>query len=102
MGQTYTESKEGLMEAVKLCLEKGADVNAVNSMGFTALTGAVNRGSNDSVEFLVNHGARLDVTDKEGRTLQDWAEGVFLATVPPERKPATIALLQKLAAGKAQ
>lgn len=102
VGQTYTESKEGLMEAVKLCLEKGADVNAVNTMGFTALTGAVNRGSNEIVEFLVNHGARLDVTDKEGRTLQDWAEGVFLATVPPERKPATVALLQKLAAGKAQ
>jgi len=98
VGQTYTDSKEGLMQAVKLCLEKGADVNAVNSMGFTALTGAVNRGSNDMVEFLVNRGARLDVTDKEGRTLQDWAEGVFLATVPPERKPSTVALLQKLAA----
>lgn len=107
VGQTYTESKEGSLEAVKLCLEKGADVNAANTMGLTALTGAVNRGSNDIVEFLVNHGARTDVVDKEGRTLQDWAEGVFLATVPPERKPATIALLQKLAAehpgaGKAQ
>jgi ankyrin repeat protein len=86
------------MEAVRLCLEKGADVNAINSMGFTALTGAVNRGSDDIVEFLVKHGARMDVKDKEGRTIQDWAEGVFLATVPPERKPSTIALLQRLAA----
>jgi uncharacterized protein len=101
VGQTYTESKEGLRDAVKLCLEKGADVNAVNTMGFTALTGAVNRASDDIVEFLVKHGARLDVKDKEGRTLQDWAEGVFLATVPPERKPDTVALLQKLAAGEA-
>jgi ankyrin repeat protein len=101
VGQTYTESKEALMEAVKLCLEKGADVNAVNTMGFTALTGAVNRGSNDILQFLVNHGARLNVTDKEGRTLQEWAEGVFLATVPPERKPSTIVLLQKLAAAQA-
>jgi ankyrin repeat protein len=101
VGQTYTESKPALMEAVKLCLEKGADVNAVNSMGFTALTGAVNRGSDDIVEFLVNHGARMDIIDKEGRTLQDWAEGVFLATVPPEPKPTTMALLQKLAAGHA-
>lgn len=98
VGQTYTESKEHLMEAVKICLEKGADVNAINTMGFTALTGAVNRGSDDIVEFLVKHGARTDVKDKEGRSLMDWAEGVFLATVPPERKPATIALLQKLAA----
>lgn len=107
VGQTYTESKEALMDAVKLCLEKGADVNAVNTMGFTALTGAVNRASDDIVVYLVKHGARMDVKDKEGRTLQDWAEGVFLATVPPERKPGTIAVLQKLAAeeagsGKAQ
>ena len=98
VGQTYTESKQNLMEAVKLCLEKGADVNGVNTMGFTALTGAVNRASDDMVEFLVSHGARMDVVDKEGRTLQDWAEGVFLATVPPERKPSTIALLKRLAA----
>lgn len=98
VGQTYTESKDRSMEAVKLCLEKGADVNAINTMGFTALTGAVNRGSDDIVEFLVKHGAHMDVKDKEGRTLMDWAEGVFLATVPPERKPTTIALLQKLAA----
>ena len=98
VGQTYTESKEGPMEAVKLCMEKGADVNAINAMGFTALTGAVNRGSDDIVEFLVKHGARMDVKDKEGRTLQDWAEGVFLATVPPERKPGTVALLKKLSA----
>lgn len=101
VAQTYTESKQNSLEAVKLCLEKGADVNAVNTMGFTALTGAVNRGADDIVEFLVNHGAHLDIKDKEGRTLQDWAEGVFLATVPPERKPSTIALLQKLSAGHA-
>lgn len=101
VGQTYTDSKANLLEAVKLCLEKGADVNAVNTMGFTALTGAVNRGSDDIVEFLVNRGARTDVKDNEGRTLQEWAEGVFLATVPPERKPSTIALLQKLAGGQA-
>jgi hypothetical protein len=101
VGQTYTESREDLMEAVKLCLEKGADVNEVNTIGFTALTGAVNRASDDIVEYLVKHGARMDVRDKEGRTLQDWAEGVFLATVPPERKPGTIALLEKLAAREA-
>src|SRR5204863_8667689 len=30
-GQTFTESKESLMQAVQLCLDKGADVNAKNS-----------------------------------------------------------------------
>ena len=101
-GQTFTESKESLLEAVKLCLKLGADVNAKNSMGFTALTGAVNRGSDDIVQFLVDHDAQLDVKDKEGRTLTDWAKGVFLATNPPEEKPTTMALLKKLMGDKAQ
>ncbi len=96
--QTYTESKEHSLEAVKMCLELGADVNAANSMGLTAAIGAINRGSNDILMYLVEHGARLDIKDKEGRTPKDWAEGVFLATVPPERKPETIALLEKLMA----
>jgi hypothetical protein len=52
--------------------------------------------------YLVEHGARLDIKDKEGRTPKDWAEGVFLATVPPERKADTVALLEKLQGGKAQ
>ena len=95
-GQTYTESKEALMEAVKLCLEKGGDVNAKNSMGVTAVIGAANRGSDDIIEFLVKKGARLDVKDKEGRTPLTWAEGVFLATNAPEQKPSTMALIKRL------
>jgi len=96
VAQTYTESKEAQMEAVKLCLELGADVNATNSMGLTALLGAANRGSNEIIRELAEHGARLDVVDKEGRSALRWAEGVFLAAVGAERKPATIALLQEL------
>jgi uncharacterized protein len=98
VAQTYTESVQARLDAVKLCLELGADVNATNSMGLTALLGAVNRGSNDIIELLVQRGARLDITDKEGRTPQRWAEGVFLAAVGAERKPATIALLERLIA----
>jgi ankyrin repeat protein len=96
VAQTYTESKEALLEAVKLSLELGGDVNAANSMGLTPVLGAANRGSNEIIEFLVQKGARLDVKDKEGRTPISWAEGVFLAAVGAERKPSTIALLQKL------
>jgi ankyrin repeat protein len=96
VGQTYTESKEHLMEAVQICLDRGADVNAENSMGLRAIFGAVNRGSDDIVQFLVDKGARIDVKDKENRTLMMWAEGMFLETNPPERKPSTIALLEKL------
>ena len=98
VAQTYTESPQALIDAVTLCLELGADVNAANSMGLTALLGAVNRGSNDIIELLVRRGARLDIKDKEGRTPMRWAEGVFLAAVGAERKPATIALLERLIA----
>jgi ankyrin repeat protein len=94
-GQTYSESKQ-FLQAVELCLEKGADVNAVNSMGITAVIGAVNRGSDDIIELLVKKGASLDVKDKQGRTPMVWAEGVFLATNPPEKKPSTMALIQKM------
>jgi ankyrin repeat protein len=98
VAQTYTESVQARLDAVKLCLDLGADVNATNSMGLTALLGAVNRGSNDIIELLVQRGARLDIKDKEGRTPLRWAEGVFLAAVGAERKPATIALLERLIA----
>lgn len=99
-GQTYTESPASLLEAVKLCYEKGIDVNAANSMGLTAVFGAANRGSNDILEFLYEHGAKLDIKDKQNRTLMNWAEGVFLATNPPQPKPETMALLKKLQGDK--
>jgi len=98
VAQTYTESPQALLDAIALCLDQGADVNAVNSMGLTALLGAANRGANDIIRLLHANGARLDVIDKEGRSAQRWAEGVFLAAVGAERKPATIALLHELAA----
>ncbi len=99
VAQTYDEGPEKLLEAVRLAAELGNDVNAVNSMGLTALHGAANRGSNDIIRFLVAKGARLDVADKEGRTAMTWAQGVFLATHPPEPKPQTIALLKQLQGG---
>jgi len=100
VAQTYTESPQSLLDAIQLCLDNGADVNAVNSMGLTALLGAANRGANDIIRLLVANGARVDVVDKEGRSALRWAEGVFLAAVGAERKPATIALLEELGAPK--
>ena len=45
------------------------------------------------------HAMRLDVADRQGRTAMTWAQGVFLATHPPEVKPQTIALLKQLQGG---
>jgi uncharacterized protein len=98
IGQTYSESPAMYLEAVKLCLELGGDVNAVNAMGLAAVHGAANRGSDDIIELLARNGARLDIKDKEGRTPVTWAEGVFLATNSPVAKPSTMALIRKLLA----
>jgi len=94
--QTYDEGPAARLEAVKLCHELGSDVNAVNTMGLTALMGAANRGSDDIIRFLVEKGAKLDVKDKEGRDAAAWAEGVFLATHPAKPKPSSIALIKSL------
>ena len=96
VGQTYSETPARWLEAVRLCLEIGGDINAVNEMGLAAVHGAANRGSDDIIELLAHRGARLDIPDKEGRTPLAWAEGVFLATNSPVAKPSTMALIQRL------
>jgi ankyrin repeat protein len=96
VAQTYSRSDQEFLDAARLCLERGNDVNAVNSQGFTALHGAANRGFDAMIKLLAEHGAKLDVKDKQGRTPMTFAEGVFLAVQPPVRKPGTIALLQQL------
>ena len=96
VAQTYTVSPEALLEAVTLNVALGADVNAANSMGLTALLGAANRGDNPIIRYLAAHGAKLDVEDAVGRTALRWADGVFLAAVGAEQKPETIALLEEL------
>ena len=99
--QTFDEGQAALLDTVKFCVELGMDVNAVNSMGLTALHGAANRGSDEIIRYLVQQGARLDVKDAEGRSPMTWAEGVFLATHPARPKASSIELLKQLAANPA-
>jgi ankyrin repeat protein len=54
------EAKPGaLMEAVKLALELGGDVNEANDRGYTPLHCAVIRESDELIRFLVDQGADL-------------------------------------------
>ncbi len=88
-----TESEA--LEAVKLAVEVGGDVNAANAIGFTALHGAAIRGANSIVKFLVEKGARLDAKDKIGRTAFTIAEeGAGDST--QRRQLHTAALLREL------
>jgi ankyrin repeat protein len=63
-GVTYEWSPEQTLEAVKMILELGADVNAQDTLdGRTALMGAAHKGRNDVVLLLVDHGADLNLQD---------------------------------------
>lgn len=65
----YTaEQANAAFEAVKLCVELGADINAANNVGLTALHGAAFTGLNRAVRYLVRNGANIDAKDLSGQT----------------------------------
>jgi ankyrin repeat protein len=88
-------TNEEALEAVKLALELGGDVNAVDGKGDTALHGAATRGANALVRFLVEKGARLDAKNKRGWIPLTIAEGVMIGGTV-KRQPETAALLRQL------
>ena len=65
--RTPKESAAAL-EAAKIIVALGVDVNAKNWLGRTALHGAASLGANAIIEFLVERGAMLDPQDKYGTT----------------------------------
>jgi ankyrin repeat protein len=96
-GRNKTTQKTAL-DAAKLLLELGADINAVNANGETALHGAAYREKGaDLVQFLVDKGAKLNVKSKRGWTPLVIAEGVFGGAFVT-RSLETAALLVKLGA----
>jgi ankyrin repeat protein len=64
-----------MFEAVRLLLDRGADINATGANGATLLHQSVDRGE-AFVRLLVDRGARLDLQDSSGRTPLDVALGV--------------------------
>lgn len=84
-------------EAVKVLVEAGADVNAVNEGEFTALHAAVFRGWNEVVQYLVEQGANLNARDYRGRTPFRLAQGAK-QSFQFQAWPETAELLQRLGA----
>ena len=75
-GITRSTEREALA-AVHLCVELGADVNAVNEAGDTALHGAAWRERADSiVQFLVDRGTEIDARNDREWTPLVIAEGI--------------------------
>lgn len=62
------EPETAVLSAVTAALENGADVNAANQAGDTALHTAAARGLNSVVQLLADKGAQLNAKNKRGLT----------------------------------
>jgi ankyrin repeat protein len=68
--------EDGAFEAVRLTVELGLDVNAVNRSGQTALHGAASIGADSIIQFLSAKGANLETPDRRGLTPYGIAAGM--------------------------
>jgi ankyrin repeat protein len=87
-GVTFEWSPAQSLEAVKMCLDLGIDVNAADDQGRTALHGAAHKGRTDVIQLLVDHSANLEAHDLGSRDTVngamkgltwiplDWARGL--------------------------
>ena len=62
------------LEAIKMLLEKGADVNIANSHGYTVLHYAAAEGDAELARLCLTHGADKTLKGKDGHTAADIAE----------------------------
>ena len=90
-------SAEEALEAVKLMVELGDSVAAVDDNGDAALHGAVMRGLPELVLYLLEHGAALNPVNQRGWTPLTIAQGIFYANLG-RRWPDMEALLLGLGA----
>jgi ankyrin repeat protein len=84
------------LDAVKLAIELGVDVNAANRAGQTAMHAAASTSGDQVIEYLASKGANVDVKDTKGNTplALTYGDTDFALTT----RVSTAALLRKLGA----
>ena len=99
LGQVPAETRvtgDGAVEAVRLVLELGGDVNDLNQAGRTALHGAAHIRSDAIVQLLVERGAPVNAEDRRGITPLMIAEGGGHILLPGLGGGSTAKLLRAL------
>jgi uncharacterized protein len=93
---SHRYAPSGLLAAVRYLMEEaGADVNAADHEGNTALHHAAARGDVEMIKYLVSKGADVTRVNREGQTTADMANGPVQRTQP---FPDALKLLESLGA----
>ena len=93
-GGSLPGQEDEVLEAVKLCIEHGNDINAANYRGMTALHGAAFRGANNVVEYLVGQGADLNARTDLGYSPLAIADGFSYSDFYKAQKHSAVLLRQ--------
>ncbi len=105
-GFIHDRSEEETIEAMKLILDLGGDVNAKNEQDLTALHGAAHKASLAEIQLLVDRGADLAAKDQyktkafgtnaPGLLPLDWAQGVVIGVQSAIYHAEAVDLITKL------